>query len=101
MRTGKKSLHQLTSIIKELLPNLKERYRIHSLEIFGSYVRGEQRKNSDLDILISFDEVPSLFTFIRLENDLSDALGVKVDLVMRDNLKPSIAKNILDEAKPI
>ena len=54
-----------------------------------------QRRNSDLDILVTFEDEPSLLTFIAIENYLSDLLGVKVDLVMKDSLKPAIGKNIL------
>lgn len=77
---------------------LVEQYNVASLELFGSYVRHEQQKDSDLDILVTFSKPPSLFKFVRLENHLSDTLGVKVDLVMKDSLKPAIGKNILREA---
>ena len=77
---------------------LAEQYNVATLEVFGSYVRHEQQKNSDLDILVTFSKPPSLFKFVRLENYLSDTLGVKVDLVMKDSLKPAIGKQILREA---
>lgn len=86
------------AILRQQKKSLAERYGVESLEVFGSYVRGEQKPGSDLDLLITFQEEPSLLTFIRIENDLSDALGVKVDLVMKDSLKPAIGKNILREA---
>jgi predicted nucleotidyltransferase len=79
---------------KRKLSNL---YGIKSLGIFGSYVRGEQRRGSDLDVLISFYEAPSLLGFIRLERHLSEMLGIKVDLVIEDNLKPRIGERILSE----
>ncbi|MFH0728095.1 MAG: nucleotidyltransferase family protein [Pseudomonadota bacterium] len=89
------------SIIKEKLrqqlPLLKERYQVMSLGIFGSYVRIEQIPGSDLDLLVSFQEPPGLLKFIEMENYLSDLLGVKVDLVMRDALKPKIGERILKE----
>jgi uncharacterized protein len=56
------------------------------------------KQDSDLDILVTFKEVPSLLTFIAMENYLSDLLGVKVDLVMKDSLKPKIGGQILREA---
>jgi uncharacterized protein len=74
---------------------------VETLEVFGSYVRSEQNKDSDLDILITFKEVPSLLTFIGIENYLSDLLEVKVDLVMKDSLKPKIGQRILREAIPV
>ena len=80
---------------------LAERYSVEKLEVFGSYVRAEQKKDSDLDVLVTFKRAPSLLTFIAIENYLSDLLGVKVDLVMKDSLKPRIGKNILREAIPV
>ncbi|MCG2785711.1 MAG: nucleotidyltransferase family protein [Anaerolineae bacterium] len=93
-----RSLMAFLAILRQQKKSLAERYGVESLEVFGSYVRGEQKPGSDLDLLITFQEEPSLLTFIRIENDLSDALGVKVDLVMKDSLKPAIGKNILREA---
>lgn len=86
------------NVLRQQKKSLAERYGVESLEIFGSYVRGEQKPDSDLDVLVTFREEPSLLTFIRIENDLSDALGVKVDLVMKDSLKPVIGKHALREA---
>lgn len=87
--------------LRELLPVLRERYGVRTLEVFGSFVRGEEDPSSDLDLLVTFDQPPTLFRYVALENELSDALGVKVDLVMKDSLKPTIAKRILEEARPI
>ena len=80
---------------------LAERYSVETMQVFGSYVRAEQRKDSDLDVLVTFREVPSLLTFIAIENYLSDLLGIKVDLVMKDSLKPKIGGRILREAIPV
>jgi hypothetical protein len=60
-------------------------------------VRGEQESESDLDILVEFEKDPSFFDYIRLEDYLSDILGVKVDLVMKSALEPAIGKHIFDE----
>jgi len=76
---------------------LAERYSVEKLEVFGSYRRNEQRSDSDLDILVTYHEVPTLLGFIALENYLSDTLDVKVDLVMKDSLKPKIGQRILRE----
>ncbi len=96
-----KNLDVLVARIRELLPSLREQYGVRTLEVFGSFVRGEQDENSDLDLLVTFDHPPSLFRYVALENRLSGALGVKVDLVMKDGLKPTIAKHILEEAQPV
>ena len=84
-----------------MLPTLRAQYRVHTLEVFGSFVRGEERADSYLDLLVTFEEVPTLFRFVALENDLTDTLGIKVDLVMKDSLRPNIGKYILEEARPI
>lgn len=74
-----------------------ERYRVKEIGIFGSYVRGEEKKRSDLDILVDFDEPISLLKFIELENYLRENIGLKVDLVMKDSLKPRIGRHIIKE----
>ena len=91
------SLDDLRTTLRRLLPLLSERYGVKSLAIFGSYVRGEQRPDSDLDLLVSFDSAPGLFKFIELEHFLGDELGIRVDLVMKESLKPRIGRRILSE----
>ena len=91
-------MQKFMRILQQQMPNLTEQYSVATLEVFGSYVRHEQRRDSDLDILVTFNKPPSLFKIVRLENHLSDILSVKVDLVMKDSLKPAIGKNILREA---
>jgi uncharacterized protein len=70
---------------------------ISYLGIFGSYIRGEQKEDSDLDILAEFSKEPDLLEFIGLKQELSEMLGVEVDLVMKGALKPRIGKRILEE----
>lgn len=91
----------IREILREQLPVLAARYNVHSLGIFGSYARDQQRAESDLDILVEFDETPGLINFIELENYLSDLLNLKVDLVMRQALKPRIGRRILEEMIPV
>jgi hypothetical protein len=75
---------------------------VSDLWLFGSYVRSEQTPKSDVDILVTFDNPRlSLIEFIQLEQHLSAVLGINVDLVERDMLKPTIGENILDEAVPL
>ena len=82
-------------------PVLVKRYGIKEIGIFGSYVRGAQKQGSDVDILVDFTGTISLLDFIHLENELSDLLGVKVDLVMKTALKPRIGRQILQEVVPV
>jgi uncharacterized protein len=87
--------------LHEMLPELKEKYHVSYLGVFGSYIRGEQKPGSDLDVLVEFSKTPTIFRFVSLENYLSDILGVKVDLVMKDALKPNIGKHILNEVEAV
>src|SRR3712207_5020670 len=91
------NLTNLIAKLREQLPSLAEEYRVQSLGVFGSYVRHEQREDSDLDVLVTFAEPPSLLKFIELEHRLTDTLGIKVDLVMKDALKTTLEKRVLNE----
>ena len=96
-----KDITRFREALKLQISLLAEHYQVQSLGIFGSYVRREQHSDSDLDVLVTFSETPSLLKFIALENYLSDLLGVKVDLVMQDALKPNIGQHILREVTRI
>ncbi len=84
-------------ILRAHLPELTERYKVKSLGIFGSYLRAEQKPRSDLDVLVEYSEPVSLYHGVRLQDHLTELLGVKVDLVPKKNLKPYIGKRILSE----
>ena len=92
-----KTFDEIREILSQYKLIVQEKYQVKEIGIFGSYVRGEQNEDSDLDVLIDFEQAPSLLKFIELENYLSDTIGFKVDLVMKRVLKPRIAKNILAE----
>lgn len=87
--------------LKRILPEIRRQYRVASLSVFGSYVRGEAGRKSDLDLLVEFDRAPSLFEFARLQRYMTQALGVSVDLVMKKALRPRIGSRILEEAVPL
>jgi predicted nucleotidyltransferase len=93
-----KTFEKLKDALAEHKQELRDRFKVEEIGIFGSYVRKEQKKKSDLDVLVSFSETIDLFTFVKLENYLSDILDVKVDLVMKDALKPRLKDRILNEA---
>jgi predicted nucleotidyltransferase len=95
------SLANWVQILRQQLPRLAEWYQVSSLGVFGSHVRQEQGADSDLHLLVTFCEPPSLLKFIELENYLTDLLGVKVDLVMHSALKPRIGARILSEVVPV
>jgi predicted nucleotidyltransferase len=91
-------LQEITTILRQHLPELREQYKLKSLALFGSYVRAEQRRRSDLDIRVEFEEAPTLLQLSALQRQLSDLVGVKVDLVLKRTLKPAIGEVILSEA---
>jgi predicted nucleotidyltransferase len=80
---------------------LVDRYHIESLGVFGSYVRNEQHDGSDLDLLVTFTQTPSLFTLVALQDELHDLLGTPVDVVLKTSLKPRIGQHILREVVEI
>lgn len=92
-----KPLAEWIAILEAEKPVLARRYGVQSLGVFGSYVRGEEKPDSDLDVLVEFVAPPSLFEYVRLQNEISGLLGVPVDLVMKSALKPEIGKRILEE----
>ena len=94
-------LSDIIATLRQNLPEISLRFQVKSLLLFGSYVQGRQKKKSDLDILVEFSEPPSFFEFLALERYLGEILGVKVDLVMKEALKPAIGKHVLAEAVPV
>jgi predicted nucleotidyltransferase len=94
-----KTIVEIKQVLQAQKPYLAEKYGVTEIGIFGSYVRGEQRPDSDLDVLIEVERPPriGLIGLIELELYLSELLGVKVDLAIKKNLKPRIGKRILQE----
>lgn len=94
-----KRLEEIKQILSQYKPLLQEKYRVTNLGVFGSYVRQEQTENSDVDVLVEFqpDFSFGLLTFCELENYLTELLEVKVDLVMKEGLKPYIGQQVLKE----
>jgi hypothetical protein len=94
-----KKQKEIINILSRHKDELKQKYNIKEIGIFGSYIRDEQNKTSDIDILVEFSPEAkiSLLDFIHIENYLNDLLGVKVDLVEKSALKPRIGKQILKE----
>ncbi len=94
-------LNKIRSILSAKKQFLQEKYGIREIGIFGSYIRGDNDSDSDLDILIELERPPkiSLIGVIELEIYLSDLLGVKVDLVIKRNLRKRIGHRILNEVE--
>ncbi|MGD0204758.1 MAG: nucleotidyltransferase family protein [Candidatus Bathyarchaeia archaeon] len=94
-----KTLEEIKTELETLKPTLKERFGVETIGVFGSYTRGEQTKKSDIDILVTFrqDAQIGFFKFLELEEFLTKKLGVKVDLVTKNALKPFIKDRVLRE----
>ena len=68
------------------------------VSVFGSYVRGEEKPESDIDVLVEFAERKSLLTLVNIELELSDYLSIKVDLLTEKSISPYLIEGIKKEA---
>ena len=93
----KKPLDEIIGILSKHKPNLCADYEIKEIGIFGSFVRGDQKKGSDIDILVEFSEIPGLLRFIEIENHLRRILKKKVDLVRKGAIRPELKEKIISE----
>ena len=97
MKNKFKSLNEIKKILKNEKDFLRKNFNVKEMGIFGSYVRGEEKKKSDVDILVEFSKPVGIFQFMDLEEYLMQVIGTRVDLVSKKALKPRIGKNILEE----
>ncbi len=98
-----KDLTELKRLLRDQALYLEKEYGVRVIGVFGSYVRNEQKPESDLDILIELDRPPkiSLIGLVELEQYLSEVLGVRVDIAIRKNLKKRTGERILREVIPV
>ena len=94
---GSKKVHSLAGTIRRHRRVLNDEYKVREIGLFGSVVRGTAKRNSDVDILVDFVELPDLLRFIELERYLQTILKKKVDLVDRGGLRPGLREAILSE----
>lgn len=87
----------IKQILRSNKASLVKEFKVKEIGVFGSFVRGDQKKTSDIDILISFKQTPGFFDFLKLEERLGQLLKKRVDLVMKGSLKPLIGKHIMRE----
>lgn len=88
---------QIFKKITQILKNQGAR----KISVFGSYVRGEEKPESDLDIIVEFSERKSLFELVRIERELSENLGIKVDLLTEKSISPYLIDTIRKEMEVI
>jgi len=85
-----KTLEEIIKILLEHEKKLRKKYKIRSIKIFGSYVEKKQKKTSDIDLIIDFEETPTFVELIRIEESLEKILGIKVDLLTEESISPFI-----------
>lgn len=92
-------LEEIKEILKKYKEDIVREYKVKEIGIFGSYVRGEQKKRSDVDILVEFneDDIPDLLKFIEMERYLKRLLRKKVDLVRKGGIRPELKTIVLKE----
>jgi uncharacterized protein len=90
---------EISRTLQNHLDELRRDYAVAEIGVFGSFVRGEQREGSDIDLLVDFSRPVGFVAFLQLENRLREILGREVDLVTRKALKTHIGRHILDEIR--
>jgi len=92
-----KQLKQIQTILASSKDELRKRYKVRELGIFGSYARGKQKKSSDVDILVKFNPNATLFDFVGLGNYLEEKLKLKVDVVSENGIRPELKSSIVKD----
>ncbi len=93
-----RSLDEIKSQLQALKPTLKKRYKVETIDIFGSYARGEQNEKSDLDILVTYSEMVDLLLVAQLRRYIRRKLHIKVDVISKKYLNSHIRDQVLEEA---
>ena len=92
-----KNLADIQKVLRDHEEILRDKYKVKILGIFGSYVRGENREDSDLDVLVEFSEGVSLLDHAAVQNYLTDLIGIRVDVVPKKNIRTELKDRILNE----
>lgn len=85
-----KTVQEIIEILREHERELKKKYKIKRIKIFGSYVEGNQSKTSDIDLIVDFEETPTFIELLRAEEEITRILGIKVDLLTEESISPFI-----------
>ncbi|MFN0013022.1 MAG: nucleotidyltransferase family protein [Saprospiraceae bacterium] len=95
------TLTDIKNTLTTLKPELHERFGVSEIGVFGSWVRGEQKDTSDIDVLVDFDRAVGLFEIMELQDYLEEMFKCKVDIAPRDSLRKYIGRQILSEVQYI
>lgn len=93
-----KKISEIKKILAEHKPELIEKFKVKEIGIFGSYLQGKEKPTSDLDILVTFSEPVSLLDVVKLENFLTSLIGIKTDVVPKEDIRPELKKEIVKQA---
>jgi len=96
-----KSLEEVKLQLQALKPTLNKRFKVETVDIFGSFARGEQNEKSDLDILVTYSEMVDFLLIARLRRYLRRKLHMKVDVISKEFLNKHIKEKVLEEAVPV
>ena len=91
----------ISEVQKQIIFDKLRPYKPVSVSVFGSYARGENKSDSDLDLMVKFGKRINLLDFIGIEQELSEALGIKVDLAMEGSIDPLIKPYVEVDIKPL
>jgi len=98
--TRPETTEELRARLAAALPVLRAEHPIRSIGVFGSWARGEQTPDSDVDLLIEFDAPVGLFEFFEVQGKLEDLLGVPVDMTTPGGLEPQIVEGVMRDLLP-
>jgi len=87
--------------ITNKLVSILKKHGVRRIEVFGSYARGEAKPESDLDVIVEFEKRKSLLELVGIEQELEDALGIKVELLTRASISPYLIERIEKESKVV
>ena len=93
-----KKIAAIKKILRANKEILRDRYNVKRIGLFGSYVRGDTHSGSDVDVIVEFSDTISLIRLVSLENYLTGLIGIKVDVVPRDDIRRELEDTILKEA---
>jgi len=99
MTTGRKE--RILATLRELKPEIQVKFKVKEIGVFGSIIRGEERGDSDIDVLVEFEDDASLFDLVGLALYLEEKLQRKVDVVSKRALREEIREPVLREVATV
>jgi predicted nucleotidyltransferase len=101
LKSMQRSLEDIKQQLQVLKPTLKKRFKVETIDIFGSYAREEQTEKSDLDLLVTWSVPEDLFLIYDLREYLKRKLHMKVDIIAKEFLNKHIKEQVIEEAVPV